>query len=321
MNCNVRRVILEELKGAGSYVSGETLSERAGVSRVAIWKHVQRLKDEGYQIKSIRGRGYSLLKSPGKLLPYELQPLDVDVVGRRIIHLDDVGSTNLFLEGKAGEGEGLVVIAEEQAEGKGRMDRVWKSPEGGIWMSVLLKPVLPLDRAFLLSAISALAISESLQEVGLDAAVKWPNDVLVRGRKICGILAKIDGELDVVNYTIIGIGVNVNFGREELSLENVTTVKSELGREVDRKSMARDLIERLDGWYKVLKEGLYDDILNAWRTRSAILGQEIKIRKVSGEVYMGTAAGLSESGGLIVECEDGCKRTFRSGDATLLDEP
>lgn len=315
---NTRTEVIKELQSSKNYLSGEELANRLNTSRTSIWKNIQKLRDAGYSIESKRGVGYRLLRTPNKLLPSELLPLDVDIVGREIIHFEEIGSTNSKMKEKSGEKEGLIIIAERQTKGRGRLDRDWESPSGGIWMSVLLKPSIHPVKTPLLTMISSLSVHESLEGLGIEGSIKWPNDVLVDGKKICGVLTEIDAEAEVLNYAIVGIGLNVNFEAKEIPYNNLTTVKAELGRKVDRKALIKSIILNLDKWYKELKNNLHEEILNTWRKNSYHLGKEVKVKTMSGEVFSGIAKDFSETGGLVVEEKDGTKRTLFAGDVTLI---
>ncbi|KXA88633.1 hypothetical protein AKJ39_02370 [candidate division MSBL1 archaeon SCGC-AAA259J03] len=314
---NTRWEILRNLKKSETFLSGEELAKPLGVSRISVWKHIQNLKKMGYEIESKRGEGYKLLEPPDKLLPPEILPLDTEIVGREIIHYEEVKSTNLKMREKSEEEEGLIILAERQTEGKGRLGRNWKSPKGGIWMSVLLKPNIPPVETPLLTMISSTSVFESLQEIGIEGSIKWPNDVLVDGEKICGILTEMDAEMGALNYVIIGIGLNVNFDKNELPDTGATTVQSILEEKVDRKALTGSIITNLDKWYRKLKKNSKEEILDSWRANSHNLGRKVDVEMVTGESFTGTAVDFTDTGGLVVKGENGSERTFLSGDVTL----
>ncbi len=205
------------------YISGEELSKKLGISRTAIWKHIQALKREGYKINSQKRSGYSLISVPDLLLRYEIEKgLKTKILGKKIYHFKEIGSTNDFATelARKGIGEGAIVIAETQTKGKGRLGREWSSPFGGLWLSIILKPKILPTQAPRMTVIAALGAAKTIKKLySLDAFIKWPNDVLIRSqisdiryqmKKVCGILTEMGAEQDTVNYVVIGIGANLN---------------------------------------------------------------------------------------------------------------
>ncbi len=223
--------ILNILRESGECVSGEFLAEKLGVSRAAVWKHVHTLIKEGYGIDVQQGCGYKLLTVPDKLYPSEVRyGLQTKLLGKRVVHLNLTGSTNTVARQMAERGieEGTVVFAENQTRGKGRLGRKWLTKQGGVWMSLVLKPSIDPMHAPSITLLAAVSVTKALRGAGLEAVIKWPNDVLVNGKKICGILTEMSAETDAVNFIVLGIGVNVN---NEPPMETATSIKAELGKE------------------------------------------------------------------------------------------
>ncbi|KUO68247.1 MAG: biotin--acetyl-CoA-carboxylase ligase [Clostridia bacterium BRH_c25] len=322
----MKNKILEELKANnGQAVSGEDISRRLGISRTAVWKHIKRLRDEGYSIESQTNSGYRLVGSPDVLSFSELEPfLHTKCIGRNIIYLDNVTSTNTYAK-KAAEKpfqEGTVVIAEEQTGGKGRLGRHWVSPRGkGIWMSIMLKPdILPND-APKLTIAAALAVVKALWSCcRLEARIKWPNDITAGGKKLCGILTEMSAEADEIKHVIIGIGINANleledFGPEVSSI--ATSVKLESGNTVLRKDLAASVLYEFEEIYKVfVRDGSIKFFLNEYKDKSAVLGKEIRVISKKEEIT-GLAVDISEDGHLVVKLADGSLREIMSGEVSV----
>lgn len=322
----MRNKILEELKAAkGQPVSGEDMSRRLGVSRTAVWKHIKKLRSDGYSIESHTNSGYKLTGSPDVMSLSELEPfLHTEFIGRNIIYLDSVDSTNLYAKKKAENPfrEGTVVIADEQTVGRGRLGRHWVSVKGkGIWMTIMLKPdILPSD-APKLSIIAALAVANALRSCcRVDAKIKWPNDIVAGGKKLCGILTEMSAEDDEIKYVIIGIGINVNmeiddFGQEVSSV--ATSIRIEKGRSVLRKALAASVLFEFEKIYRVFeREVSIKTFLDDYKSKSAVLGKEIRLIKKREEIT-GVAVDITKEGYLVVKLADGTCREIMSGEVSV----
>ena len=302
--------ILEMLKeNPEDFVSGEGVSEALNISRTMVWKHIKSLQDVGYRIESATGKGYMLKGIPDLLFPAEIEKgLKTEFVGRQIRHFDELTSTNSRAKEIAADSpNGTVVIAEKQSEGKGRLGKAWASPPGGIYLSIILKPDIPPDHIHRLTLVAGVAAVETLSELGINARIKWPNDVLINEKKVCGILTEIDAEADAVNYVIIGIGVNANTELDALpplTMLRATSLKEELGRVVDRIAITQRFLERFEQHYVTFCEGGFPSVLEQWREYSSTIGRRVKIvtkfRTIEGE-----AVGIDHDGALIVELDDG----------------
>ncbi|MDH5793150.1 MAG: biotin--[acetyl-CoA-carboxylase] ligase [Candidatus Bathyarchaeota archaeon] len=243
--------------------------------------------------------------------------------GRNIVFLREVGSTNDLAKELAGYGavEGTVVVAETQTAGRGRLDREWVSPVGGLWFSVVLRPELKPAEAVRLVFVAGLAVAEILRELyGLKSETKWPNDVLVNGRKVCGILTEMNTTDEKVNYVIVGIGVNANFDVAKVFSEELRKVavslENELGRKVRLEELFRALLEKLENFYKLfLKEG-FDHILKEWKKYAGFLGCQVEVVSRT-EKWVGLALDVGDDGSLILRLKDGTVKRVFTGDATL----
>jgi BirA family biotin operon repressor/biotin-[acetyl-CoA-carboxylase] ligase len=302
--------ILNAIRGCGGYLSGEMLSRQLGVSRVSIWKHIRGLKEDGYVIEA-SARGYKLVSSPDLLLPHEFPDLE-----QRIHYFPEVGSTmDVARElAKKGAAQGTIVIAEAQTRGRGRLSRDWLSPEGGIYFTIILRPGISPAYAPRVNLMAAVAVATTIRKLfGLKAELKWPNDVLIAGNKVCGILAEMDAEMDIVNFVNVGIGINANnsvtrFGKA------ATSLKDALGREISRKEFLTALITEIERRQPLLMK---PDLLKEWKRLSATLGKEVRVLSL-GEEVTGRAIDIDATGALILKGEDGSLRTVLVGDCIHL---
>lgn len=296
-----RREILDAI--ADRRVRGPRLAERLDVTRAAVWKHVDALRDAGFEIDS-NDDGYRLVSVPefgGAAVEYGLQaPFDIE-------YHDSVASTNDRARELADAGEsGVVVLADEQTGGKGRLNRDWASPSGGVWLSILLRPAVPPAHAPAYTLAAAVATTRAARKAGVDAAIKWPNDVVVPeatespgGAKLAGILTEMEGEADRVSWLVVGIGVNANVDPETLPQEAATTSIQEQAGEVDRRQFTQRLLET---FHELRDES--EDVLTAWREHASTLGQRVRVETPQGDVT-GTAVDIRFPGTLIVDTGEG----------------
>jgi BirA family biotin operon repressor/biotin-[acetyl-CoA-carboxylase] ligase len=302
--------ILKALRECGGYLSGETLSSQLGISRVSIWKHIRSLKENGYVIEA-SPRGYRLVSSPDLLLPYEFPDLE-----QRIHYFLEIGSTMDAARelAKKGAKEGTIVIAEAQTHGRGRLSREWLSPEGGIYFTVVLHPRISPAYAPRINLMASIAVAATIRKLfGLKAEVKWPNDVLIEGKKVCGILAEMDAEMDVVNFVNVGIGINANNSIPQFE-KTVTSLKDILGREISRKEFLSVLLMEIERRLPLLMKA---DLLREWKKLSATLNKDVRIMSL-GEEVIGQAIDIDATGALIVKGQDGSLRTVLVGDCIHL---
>jgi BirA family biotin operon repressor/biotin-[acetyl-CoA-carboxylase] ligase len=318
--------ILEELKNKqGTYISGEEISSRLQVSRTAIWKYINQLKSAGYVIQSQTKKGYSLLETPDCLLPSEMRPLlNTEFLGHHMEYLEQVDSTNLYAKklAEASFENGTVVFAEEQTKGKGRLGRQWISPKGkGIFMTLMLKPRMAPSEAAKITLLTACAVTRAIEEAaGIQAQIKWPNDIVVGGRKLCGILTEMGAEMDEINYLIVGIGINVNLEQQELPEELwpiATSLRIEKGEKQDRKRLAASVLNRFEGYYKSFTEtGSIASFIEEYKEKCAVMGKEVRMISSSHELQ-GTVTGISQEGQLMLRLADGSTREIISGEISL----
>ncbi len=320
---NIKDKVLEKLiLSKGKQVSGERLAYELSVSRTAIWKHIKVLRDEGYMIDSSTNLGYSLVKTPDTLTPGEIKAgLKTSIIGRNIEYFKETESTNIIAREMAGSvEEGTVVIAESQTGGRGRLGRKWISPEGGIWLSIILKPgIQPLyaPRITLMAGVSA---AKTIRSFGLPAKIKWPNDVLINGKKVCGILTEIEAEIDMIDYCVVGIGIDANVDTESFPEEfrdSSTSLKKELGHEINRVDFVQKLMLEFEALYLIFQKNGFPSILEEWRGMSATIGEWVKITTQNRTIY-GEAIGVDNEGALILETDEGKLEKIVAGNCEHL---
>lgn len=305
----------------GAFLSGESLSRASGVSRAAIWKQIEKLREEGYTIAAQPHLGYRLVAPPDRLIPEELSwGLTTAVVGRRLSSYAATDSTMDVAHrlAAAGEPEGHAVFAESQTRGRGRLGRTWQSPAGqGIYVSVILRPAITLASAPQVTLLAAVALVEAIRETaGLDARIKWPNDVLLDGKKAAGILTELHAEFGQVHAAILGIGLNVNTPRAALP-KFATSLAIERGERCDRLAVARGVLTALDRRYAEFTRHGPDRLLAAWRDASMTLGRRVRVacqdRSVDGQ-----ATGVSPEGALLVRTDTGRVEAVTAGEVLIL---
>jgi BirA family biotin operon repressor/biotin-[acetyl-CoA-carboxylase] ligase len=317
-------LVLAFLAEAGDeVVSGEAISDKLGLSRAAVWKHVRSLRSQGYRIEAVPARGYRLVEIPDRLGALEVKPLlGTHDLGQTLHCLEETESTSDLAKALAerGAAHGEVVIAERQTAGRGRRGRGWESPPRlNLYLSVVLRPDLPPQRAPELTLVAAVAVCDACRQAGVDAGIKWPNDVLAGDRKVAGILTELAAEPDAVHWVVLGIGVNLNAGAEDFPPELrglATSLRLERGEPVPRALFAAALLGQLEHWLDRHAEEGFPAIRDAWRERSATLGREVRLEVEGGELD-GVAEDLDETGALLVRCGDRRIRVS-AGDVRLL---
>lgn len=278
-------------------ISGPELAERLDISRAAVWKHVENLREQGFGIESTAD-GYVLDSVPelsAGAVEFGLEaPFEVE------FH-ESIGSTNERARELAGSGESnIAVLADRQTGGRGRLDREWTSPSGGIWLSILLRPDVPPAQAPAFTLAAAVATARALRNVGAEATIKWPNDVQIADQKVAGILTEMEGEADRISWLVVGIGLNANVDSRELPEDQpATSLKATIG-EVNRGELTREIIDQF--W--ALAKGDEQAILDGWKELTSTLGQRVRVETPSEEI-VGRAVDISPPGMLLVETAEG----------------
>lgn len=305
---DARQQILRLLmRQSSAFVSGAKLSQELGVSRAAVWKQIESLRTRGYLIEAARSRGYRLLESPDHLSPDGISArLQAKIVGRELVYFEQTDSTNLqaLQLGEQGAAEGTVLVAESQQGGKGRLGRNWLSPAGvNLYTSVLLRPRISPWDAPQLTFLSAVAVARAIQQVcGLDARVKWPNDILIGGRKVAGLLNELSAETDVIHFVVLGIGLNINMQADQFPSTlryPATSLAIEKGHPLSRVEVACAIYEQLDELYQLYLEKGFDPIRLAWESFFDLVGCRVRVES-AGQTLNGLVQGIDSDGALLI---------------------
>ena len=315
--------ILKLLKETDGYISGQELCEKFGVSRTAIWKVINQLKEEGYEIEAVRNKGYILKGSADVLSKEELEStIHTKWAGANVVFFEETVSTNNEIRSLAEQGapHGTLAVAEQQLGGKGRRGRVWTSPAGvGIWMSMLLRPQIDPLAASMLTLVMALAAKKGIEiSTGLKSEIKWPNDLVLNKKKICGILTEMSTEDECIRYVITGIGINVNIDEFPGELaETATSLKLEKGENIRRSPVISAVAEAFEEYYDIFLETCDMSILKEEYNRElANTNREVMVLDPKGQ-YEGTALGIDNEGSLLVKKKDGTVASVISGEVSV----
>lgn len=319
----MKEKILAILCGSPGYISGEKMSQELGVSRSMIWKVINGLREEGYQIDSVTNRGYRLVLVPDLVSSEAIKPLlKTKVFGRAIYDYKEVDSTNIVAKAKARDGakEGTVVIANSQSRGKGRLGKTWESPAGkGIWMSIVARPRIPIQEVSGITLVAGLAICKTIRRTTqLPAYIKWPNDIVVNGKKVCGILTEMSAEIDQVNYVVIGIGINVNTTSFPKELhKTATSLKIESGQDYMRKDIIAELLMAFEAYYDQYTKGKgLSEILDQYKELCITLKNDVRIIN-KNEEYWAKPVDIDDTGALIIDKKDGTRKRIASGEVSV----
>lgn len=305
------------------FLSGEELARKCGISRTMVWKHIKSLEREGFGIEAVPSRGYRIIVVPDRLRKNDLRPgLKTRIMGKEIHLLPETVSTNSLAMEMASKGdpEGTVVIAETQTGGKGRLGRKWISPKGNLYLSVILRPEIPVHRAPLLTLMGAVAVASAIRKVcGIQAVIKWPNDILISGKKVSGLLTEMSAEQDRIRHIVLGIGIDVNMPLEDLPADVralATTLAAEQGVMIDRTHLVRQVMRELDHWYQAFLADARE-VLNEWTTLNVTIGNRVAVSN-AGTSLEGQAQAIDEEGRLIISLDDGTTRLVAAGDVTIV---
>ncbi|MGB2600057.1 MAG: biotin--[acetyl-CoA-carboxylase] ligase [Candidatus Omnitrophota bacterium] len=305
-------------KNAGNFVSGEDISKKLEVSRASVWKYITKLREDGYSVDAVPHLGYRITSAPDKLFGYEIDyNLNTKTIGKKgIYHYESVGSTNIraYELAEKGEPEGTIVVAESQTHGKGRVGREWVSPKsGGAYMSLILRPDLETDEIPAVTLIAAISAAKAISGLcELDVKIKWPNDIIINGKKAGGILTEIKAQPDRVDFLILGIGINVNTAREKLPRVG-TSLKEECRHSVSRTGLVRRFLEIFEKDYATLKREGFVSLRDECKAVSSVLGKHVKVTE-HHKIVEGRAVDIDEKGALILKLDDGSRRRVFSGD-------
>ncbi|WP_033541212.1 biotin--[acetyl-CoA-carboxylase] ligase [Planococcus sp. CAU13] len=325
MNITVTNKLAARLmEASGAHVSGQELADEFGISRTAVWKHIKELQDKGYEITSVKKKGYMLSGIPDTLEPSAIQPLlKTERLGRTIEWIATCDSTQIIAHQLAQQGvpDGTAVLAEEQTAGRGRMARKWDSAYGkGIWMSVILRPDVPLHRAPQFTLVAAVAVVRAIEEVtGLRPDIKWPNDILLNGKKCTGILTELQSDADGIQALIIGIGLNANQDAGDFSDEVkdiATSLKMEAGQAVSRQQLVRAMLFYLEHYTAIYINEGFGVLKMMWESYSTTIGKPVRAR-MAKETLEGIAEGITDEGVLQLRTPDGRLHGIYSADIEM----
>lgn len=317
-----REKIIEMLGSTNEYVSGQEMCEKLKLSRTAVWKHIKALKADGYVIDSVNNRGYKLESVPDVMDEKHIREhLHTKWLAEEIVYLPETDSSNIQAKrlGENGGRNGTVVVTDRQTAGRGRRGKSWISPEGNCYFSMLLHPDVRVDRASMITLIAAMAVAKAVHEVeGIEAMIKWPNDVVVNGKKICGILTESSTDLEYIEYVVVGIGINCNQKEFDEEISGMaSSISLETGHDVERAKLLARFFECFEAYYDTFMEtedlSKLSDIYNEMLINR---GRDVKIIDKDTERVL-KAVGINDMGGLIVESDKGEQEVIISGEVSV----
>ena len=324
---DMKSEILKLLREADGYVSGQQISERFGVSRTAVWKVIRQLQEDGYRVEAVRNKGYHIVDSPDVMTKEELSSLmNTRWAGRNILYYDVTDSTNLRIKqvGDEGAPHGTLAVADRQTAGRGRRGRTWESPAGSsIYMSILLRPEIAPNKASMLTLVMALSVAEGIRQCMSQAEcpalqIKWPNDIIINGKKLAGILTEMSSQIDYINHVTVGAGINVNMPDvpEEIA-QTATSLRIECGHTVKRAPLIAAVMERLEENYEIfLKTQDLSGLIDRYSALLVNRDREVQILGAK-ETYRAHAIGIDRTGELIVRREDGTVEKIYAGEVSV----
>lgn len=315
--------ILNELKNAEDYISGETLSSSLNVSRAAIWKHIKNLKSKGYLIDGVSNKGYKLISSPDLINKSEvLSLIRTSMIGKNIIYFDDIDSTNIKGKELAQKNieDGSLIISEKQTLGNGRFNRKWVSPNGGLWFSLVLRPNIPPTEAPKITQIAAASIYKTLNDLNINSTIKWPNDIIINDKKLCGILAEMKCDMDQVHYLILGVGMNVNINEDDFDesiKSTATSLKIQFNKQFNRNKILAEFLNHFEVLYnKFLTTLDLSETISICKANSNVFGKKAKLITYNNEEIV-TCVSLSDAGDLIVRDSLGNEKAVLTGEISF----
>lgn len=314
------KVINILIDNSDKYISGEYISDILGLSRASVWKHIKALKTEGFDIESKAGHGYRLDHNKKKgLSSYEIKhQLKTSYMGQEVYYFESIDSTNIYANTIANQApEGAVVVSKKQTQGKGRSGKIWVSDyDQGIYFSTILKPSIPISRASFLTQVAGAALATSLEKLGVACQIKWPNDLVLNGRKIAGILTEMRAEIESISYIVVGIGVNIGPKTFEESITTVATSLANEGYQIRDLDLLRTFFIDFEDLYEDFKKRDYTRILGILKYKSAVLGKEIYLIR-DGQKDKVFAENIDEYGNLIVRNELGFLEEIFTGEISI----
>lgn len=325
MQSDVRKKLLRAFsENEEEFLSGQKLSNMIGCSRTAIWKHIEELRKEGYELEAIQRKGYRIIKKPDKISANEIQlGLKTTLLGRVIHYEESVDSTQKIAHKLAYEqcNEGTIIVSDEQRLGRGRLDREWFSPKfTGIWCSIVLRPNIPPQKAPQLTLLTAVSVVRGIKKAtGLQTEIKWPNDILINGKKLVGILTELQAEPDRINAVIIGVGINVNQTEEDFPeelKEKATSLRVQIGEKISRAEVLQAILKEIEDLYDDYLEHGFRMVKMLWESYAVSIGKQVTARTLQGTI-IGKAAGITDDGVLLLEDSEGKTHHIYSADIDI----
>ena len=308
------------------YLSGQDLSDVLKISRVAVWKHIKKIQTLGYKIESKQKLGYRLIDDTEKLLPWEItRDLKTKLIGKRVYYFEEIDSTQNFAQNIAADKKenGTIIVAEKQTSGRGRLDRKWTSPKGGIWFSLIIHPKFDVSSSTLIPILSAVALSKSIKSVlDIETEVKWPNDITMNGKKVAGVLVDASFQTNSIDYLILGIGINFDIDTKKLEKRLTKTpnfygIDSLRGKEdkTPPKKLLKEFLLQFEKNLFQLDKGEKSKIIKEWTKRAAGIGKKITINTSNGKIS-GISQGIDNDGALKIKTRNEIKKIY-VGDVVL----
>lgn len=318
----MKATILKILRETGDYVSGQEICEKLGVSRTAVWKVIRQLQEEGYQVDAARSRGYRIIDGPDVMTAEEVESLlDTEWAGKPVVYYPETDSTNIRIRhlGDEGAPHGTLAVADRQTAGRGRRGRTWESPGGScIYMSILLRPDLAPEKAPMLTLVMACGVAEGIMDCAdVKVQIKWPNDIIVSGKKLAGILTEMSTQVDYINHVTVGVGINVNVQNFPEEIQTATSLLSETGTQTKRAPVIAAVMKHFEENYKIFMQT--EDMSGLMEKYSSLLvnqGREVLILEKDAE-YKAYAEGINQKGELVVRREDGTVENICAGEVSV----
>lgn len=321
----MKEKVLILLKNSSDFLSGEKISNKLGITRSSVWKHINVLKKEGYIIEGVSNKGYRLISSYDILNPVEIkEKLQTKYIGKDIKYFETIDSTNIMAKKLANNDaiDGTLIISEVQSFGRGRFNRQWISPKGGIWASLILKPNLEPIETPKITLIAAAALILTFKEYNLDVTVKWPNDILLKNKKISGILTEMNCDMDRINYIILGFGINVNLKEDTIpkGLRNkATSLQLSTGKTFSRIDLLCKFLKEFEKLYdELLNENHADTSISICKKNSILIGKDIIISSLNSNEKV-KCIDLAKDGSLLVKNSSGKIKKVFSGEISLFE--
>lgn len=318
----MKEKILKLLSESDDYISGEKISQTLGVTRASVWKHIKNLKEDGYEIDGISKKGYKLISTPDIISVFEINKyLKTNFIAKNIKYYKSLQSTNLTAKENASSlNDGSVIISEIQEGGVGRFKRAWTSPAGGIWFSIILKPNIEPYLASKITIICAAALIKTLNSMNINAFIKWPNDIYVNGKKLCGILTEMKCDMDHINYLVVGIGINANLNNDDFSDEvkdTATSIRIIQNAPINRNKFLANFFNNFEPLYKSYINTLdLSEVYSISKKYSMLINKKAYHVTVRGKEPV-TCVGVNEDLELIIKDSNGNIKNVLSGEITF----